>query len=60
VSPEQLADAVDVLHHPDRADHAALAAPLATWMAEHNLTPQQPYVEFDGPRLEPPGLEIGF
>lgn len=27
--PEQLADAVDVLHHTDRADHTALAAPLA-------------------------------
>jgi conjugative relaxase-like TrwC/TraI family protein len=60
VSPEQLADAVDILHHTDRADHAALAAPVATWMAEHNLTPQRPYVEFDGPWLERPGLEIDF
>jgi hypothetical protein len=29
-------------------------------MAEHNLTPHRPYVEVDGPRLERPGLEIGF
>lgn len=60
ISPEYLADAVDILHHNDQADHTSLAAPLATWMAEHNLTPQRPYVEFDGPRLERPGLEIDF
>jgi hypothetical protein len=60
VSPEQLADAVDVLHHTDRADHTALAAPLATWMDQHALTPRQPSVERDVPRIEPPGVDIGF
>ena len=59
-SPEQLADAVDVLHHTDRADHTALAAPLATWMDQHDLTPQRPSIERDVPRIERPGLEIGF
>ena len=60
VSPEQLADAVDVLHHTDRADHTALAAPLATWMDQHDFTPQRPSIELDVPRIEPPGLDIGF
>jgi hypothetical protein len=60
VSPEQLVDAVDVLHHTDRADHTALAATLATWMDQHHLAPQRPSVEIAAARLERPGLEIGF
>jgi hypothetical protein len=38
VTLEQLVDAVDVLHS-DRADHSALAAPLATWMDQHHFAP---------------------
>jgi hypothetical protein len=60
MSPEQLTATVDVLHHTDRADHTALAAPLATWMDQHALTPRQPSVERDVPRIEPPGVDIGF
>jgi hypothetical protein len=60
VSPEQFTDAVDALHNSDRADHTALAAPLATWMDQHHLAPQRPSVEFVAPRLERLGLEIGF
>ena len=60
VAPAQLADTVDVLHDTDRADHTALAAPLATWIDQHHLTMRQPSVARSVPRIEAPGLDIGF
>jgi hypothetical protein len=42
------------------ADQVALSGPLVSWLEHQGIGYSQPAIERTSPRIEPPGLEIGF
>jgi conjugative relaxase-like TrwC/TraI family protein len=58
--PNQLGHTARHLEHSDTWGHAALAQPLNTWIKQQGLALPPRTIEHTAPRVERPGLEIGF
>jgi hypothetical protein len=60
VHPARLVDAAAHLRMSQGADQVALSGPLVGWLEQQGIVQSQPAIERTPPRIEPPGVEIGF
>jgi hypothetical protein len=60
IHPVRLLDAAADLSQSEQRGQVALAHPLVDWLEQHGIIQPQPTIDRSVPRIESPGLDIGF